>query len=235
MIKLIYLFLGMKILLVSATEFEIASIIEALGTPLVINNHINRYSTHHHQIDVLITGVGMVFTTFYLSTILANEQYDCSINAGVAGAIDSSLTLGEVVNVMQDFFYELGAEDADNWIGINELGFLGELDLPYAANGLFNNNMIALKQLINLKQVKGQTVNKIHGNAQSIKAMQSRSNAQIESMEGAAFLYCCLQYKLPCAQIRAISNRVEVRNKADWKMKEAILNLNLFVKELLLN
>ena len=45
-------------------------------------------------------------------------------------------------------------------------------------------------------------------------------------MEGAAFHYLCLQEQVPFLQLRAISNHVGERNKANWKLKEAIHNLN---------
>jgi futalosine hydrolase len=41
-------------------------------------------------------------------------------------------------------------------------------------------------------------------------------------MEGAAFMYACLVHGIPFAQIRAVSNIVERRNRAAWKMNEAI-------------
>jgi futalosine hydrolase len=223
----------MKILIVSATKFEIAPLVESLGMPKVIGINLAKFQTKQHQIDILTTGIGMVFTTFHLSTLLAKNNYDCAINAGVAGAIDKSFIIGQVVNVVQDYFYELGAEDGDAWLNLEDLNLLNENDFPYQANGLTNNNFPNLWQINNLKQVSAQTVNKVHGNFQSIKTMESRTHAQIESMEGAAFLYCCLHHNLPCAQIRAISNYVETRNKANWKMKEAIINLNEFLHSLL--
>lgn len=225
----------MKILIVSATKFEINPLIETLGMPKIISNHLSRFQTKQHQVDILITGIGMVFTTFYLSTILAKENYDYAVNAGVAGAIDKDLLLGEIVHVTNDYFYELGAENGEEWLKVEDLNLLTENDLPYTSGGLTNNKIPDLATIKALKQVKGQTVNKVHGHALSIKTMKSRSNAQIESMEGAAFLYCCLQHNLPCAQIRAISNYVEPRNKANWKMKEAIVNLNEFLKNLSFN
>ncbi len=225
----------MKILIVSATKFEVIPFTESLGAPEILNNHLSRYQTNQHQVDILITGVGMVFTTFYMSTLLATNKYDYAINAGVAGAIDKKLKPGEIVNVVDDYFYELGAEDGDAWLSVADLNLLTENDYPYTSKGLVNTKLLNLPPILALKQVTGQTVNKVHGNAQSIKTMENRSNAQIESMEGAAFLYCCLQHKLPSAQIRAISNYVEPRNKASWQMKEAILNLNEFLIRLITN
>lgn len=218
----------MKIVVVSATRFEIAPFTASLGNPITVNQHLTRYLTKHHQIDILITGVGMVFTTFHLSTLLSKEKYDWAINAGVAGAIDKTLKPGELVQVTHDYFYELGAEDGDDWLTITDLGLLNSTDLPYEATGL-NNNSIQVPQLKNLKQVKGQTVNKVHGNINSIATLHKRSSAQVETMEAAAFLYCCMQYQLPAVQLRAISNYVEPRNKANWKMAEAIKQLNEFL------
>jgi futalosine hydrolase len=224
----------MKILLVSATTFEVAPLVNLIGLPKVVNSHLSCYYTKDHQIDVLVTGVGMVFTTFHLSNTLAHQTYDLAINVGVAGAIDRQLIIGEVINVVQDYFYELGAEDGNEWLTINDLGLINENDFPYANNGLKNEQLPPITALKYLKQVTGQTVNKVHGQVESIKLLRERSKAQIESMEGAAFLYCCMHHQLPCVQIRAISNYVEPRNKANWKMNEAIISLNDFLIQSLL-
>jgi futalosine hydrolase len=44
-------------------------------------------------------------------------------------------------------------------------------------------------------------------------------------MEGAAFMYSCLIRHLPCAEVRAVSNVVERRNRGAWKVQEAIAAL----------
>jgi futalosine hydrolase len=44
-------------------------------------------------------------------------------------------------------------------------------------------------------------------------------------MEGAAFMYACLMQEIPFAQIRAVSNVVERRNRGAWKVQEAIAAL----------
>jgi futalosine hydrolase len=52
------------------------------------------------------------------------------------------------------------------------------------------------------------------------------SHAEIESMEGAAFLFACNQTKVSCRQIRAVSNYVEKRDRSKWNIPLAITNLN---------
>jgi futalosine hydrolase len=52
-------------------------------------------------------------------------------------------------------------------------------------------------------------------------------------MEGAAFMYACLVAGVAFAQIRAVSNVVERRNRAAWKMPDAITALNAVALEIL--
>ena len=59
--------------------------------------------------------------------------------------------------------------------------------------------------------------------------------ADIESMEGAAFHYVCLQEKIKFLQLRSISNIAGERDKTKWTMKEAIVNLNIELKKLVKN
>lgn len=45
-------------------------------------------------------------------------------------------------------------------------------------------------------------------------------------MEGASLHYVCREANIPFIQMRAISNYIGERNKAKWKMKEALEALN---------
>jgi futalosine hydrolase len=45
-------------------------------------------------------------------------------------------------------------------------------------------------------------------------------------MEGAALHYVCREANIPFIQLRAVSNYIGERNKANWKIKEAVDNLN---------
>jgi futalosine hydrolase len=47
----------------------------------------------------------------------------------------------------------------------------------------------------------------------------------VESMEGAAFMYASLIAGVPFAQVRAVSNMVERRNRGAWKIDAAITAL----------
>jgi futalosine hydrolase len=73
--------------------------------------------------------------------------------------------------------------------------------------------------------VTGVTVNTVHGNERSIAAVVQRFGPDVETMEGAAFMYACLIHGVQFAQVRAVSNFVEKRSRSAWRIPEAIASL----------
>jgi futalosine hydrolase len=53
-------------------------------------------------------------------------------------------------------------------------------------------------------------------------------------MEGAALHFVCLKNQIPFIQFRAISNRVEIRNRNSWKVQEALAALHPAVQDFVL-
>ena len=213
----------MKLLLVSATRPEIQ--------PFISRFELSGLSglAGGHEIEVLITGVGMVATAFNLGKVLSNKTFDLIVNAGIAGAFDKNLQTGDVVRVTDDCLAELGAEDGDNFIPVDKLGF-GQSTYIDSVGSLIPASFLNL-----LKPVSAITVNRVHGSEKSINSTLSRLNPQIESMEGAAFFYACNQAELPSIQLRAISNYVERRNRENWNIPLAVKNLNNRLIELIEN
>jgi futalosine hydrolase len=65
--------------------------------------------------------------------------------------------------------------------------------------------------------------------------MAEKFDADVESMEGAALHYVCLQQQQSFLQLRGISNAVGERNKEKWATGEAVTNLNKELKILIQN
>jgi futalosine hydrolase len=207
----------MRILVVAATLFEVESLKLKIESELQ-----NSFEPSTLNFQLLVTGAGMVATAFAMGKHLATHQYDLAINLGIAGSFDKSFALGDVVEIIEDDMAELGAEDDEDFITIEKLGF-GESSF---------RSTYSLPESFGLKKANAVTVNTVHGNDASIKKLSNRINAQIESMEGAAFFYACIEAGLPCMQIRAVSNYVEKRNRDAWQIGLAIKNLNTFAAEL---
>jgi len=229
----------MKILLVAATYGEIASLLQYLGLVEELTQDHSQFQYRHFDIEVLITGAGMVHTTFHLSRLLFQKTYDLAINVGIAGSFDKKLDIGEIVRVQSQVFGDLGAEDKDSFIPIAEMVFFDENQFPYQGGKLLSGEEKAMGKSIVLfpilkkkAVVSSITVNRVLGKKSSIDEAKKIFNPDIESMEGGAFFYACLMSKQDFVELRAISNYVEVRNKANWNIPLAVKNLNQLLIEM---
>ena len=224
----------MKILIVSATEKEIFPIKSKLIT--LQSNHSNLISYQYNSlfVDVLITGIGSVFTTYSLTNHLNKTKYDLVINAGIAGSFRSEINIGDVFIVLKDQFADLGIEDSQSFSTLFEKGFMLESEFPFTNSMLINSTVLEYSFFKNINEISAITVSTTHGNVESSKRFKEKFNSDIETMEGAAFFYVCIMQKVKFIQIRAISNYVKEREKAKWNIPLAINNLNDKLFELLI-
>jgi futalosine hydrolase len=216
-----------RILIVAATAAEIDPLVAGLRFCADGEARVTRCKRGSRDVDVLTTGVGMVATAAWCSRVLAMEDvYDMALNVGLCGSFDASIAPGTVVHVITERLPELGAEDDRAFLSVQELGLLENYEFPFQAGRLLNAGPPLNEILLRLPGVHGITVNTVHGNEQTIAAVRQRCAPQVESMEGAAFMYACLMHQIPFAEVRAVSNVVERRNRGAWKITEAIDNLN---------
>lgn len=223
----------MHILLVSATAAEIAPTLDFLEQKFIFDSASKAFHRNSLQVTPLVTGVGMVATTWALAHFFsAHQSIAWALNAGICGALDSTFKKGNVVHVISEQFADLGIEEADGrFTDLFELGLLSP-DAPPFSNGELGN--IAAEQTSFLPAVRGITVNRVHGNTHSIERLRTKyPTAQIESMESAAFFYGCLLENIPFMAIRSVSNYVESRNRENWDINLAISNLNEVVMEMI--
>ena len=198
--KAFNIFASMNILIVSATNKE-------------------SYSSKLFNIENLITGIGIANTISNLSPRLIKFNYDFLINIGICGSFDRRYNLGDVVEINEDCFSELGYEDDDKFRLFDNYNEI--------------NQFFKFKSKTHLDSVKGITVNTVHGHEKSIEKVVKQFNPIVESMEGAACMMLAKQYTIPMIQIRGISNYVEKRNKDSWKIDLAINNLHMELEKIL--
>lgn len=223
----------MRILVAAATAAEVAPLIAAAGIGDTASERPCRGRIASHDIELLVTGVGMVATAFWSATALARTPYDFALNLGLCGAFDRTLPLGAVVHVVSDRLSELGAEDGDAFLTLSELGLMRPDEHPFRGGAIVNEPLPAIDALRRLPAVSAITVNTVHGRAASIDDAARRFAPQVESMEGAAFMYACALGAVPYAQVRAVSNFVEPRNRAAWQIGPAIAALSAAALEIL--
>ena len=204
----------MRILVIAATKFEIE--------PFVADNK---------GVEVLITGAGVPATLYYLQKKLQQKTTDLVIQAGIAGSFTHAIELSEVVLVKQDTFADIGMEEKENFRSIFQSGLADKDAFPFKDGWLINSNTILTRSL--LPTVKAITINKVSDSLVQKRQAVISFAPQIESMEGAALHYVCLQENTPFIQIRSISNFIGERDKSKWKLKEAISNLNKELSKLI--
>jgi len=213
----------MYILLTAATNFEIQPAINFLAERdcLIGNN----------KIEVLITGIGTMSTTYWITKAIAERRPDYMIQAGVAGSFSDSYLPGSMVLISEEVTGDLGVEESNEFKDVFDMG-LPQITTPYTGKSLVNPDAESLKRF-NLPLVKAVTINEITTRGARIKQLQQKYQPVVESMEGAAFHYIALIEKIPFVQLRAVSNLVGERDKSKWKMKDAIHLLNEKLIEIL--
>lgn len=213
----------MKLLLAAATDAEIRPALDRLQPGSDPNVP---YITALGEVSVCITGVGLMAATFALTRALLQQPYDFVLQAGIAGAFDPKLPLGSLVTVNSELLGDLGAEDHDRFLDIYELGLAAPDAFPFRDRELVNP-MAEIPLPCPLPQVRSLTVHTVSGHAPTIARRAECFGAAVETMEGAALHYVCLQLGIPFLQVRAISNYVTPRNREAWEIGKAVQALNL--------
>jgi futalosine hydrolase len=208
----------MQLLLCASTEFEIKPTSEFIGEENISN------------IDVLITGVGMMATTYSLTKAILKKRPDFILQAGVAGCLDEKLPLTKIVLIENENIGDLGVEEIGTFKTLFDLKLLDKNSFPWE-NGKLSNNVEVLRST-GLTIVDSVTVNEISTNIERIAYYKNQLNASVESMEGAALHFVALQEKIPFLQMRSLSNFVGERDKSKWVMDIAIANLNIELKRI---
>lgn len=208
----------MRIIITSATVGEWMTGFLNMNT--LYTGESQRLKVRFHQ-----SGVGMLASAVSLTRLVSEEKPDLIIQAGVAGSFDPKLTLGKVVAIKEEILGDMGVEEDGKWKDLFDLKLEKSSYHPFEKRKL-PNPWLNTYNLLKLPELTGITVNEISTRQEKIEQLLKKYNPSVESMEGAALHFVCREATIPFIQIRAISNYVGERNKANWKMKEAIDALN---------
>ena len=210
----------MNIQIAAATTIEIAPTIEFLQK--------QNFRFQNNEFSIAITGIGGMATAYNLSKYLYVKRPEYGIQVGVAGGFDEKMEIGTLVCVEDEMLGDLGAEENNGFNDVFDLGLIEVNEAPFSEKILRN----PFKEELNrsrLPIVNSIGINEITTSKQRIDLLRKKYNPAIESMEGAAFHYVCLQEKIRFLQVRAISNFVGERDKIKWNLKKAIQNLNTWL------
>ena len=186
---------------------------------------LKRFLADAEHLEALVTGMGPVATAANLSTYLAlyGSDIDGVINIGVGGAYsDSGVNQLDICLAQQEVFGDFGIcmqgeiLDFDSGLLQFDTPFLFENELVSKSNNILGANDIEFK-VANFV-----TVNCCSGTKKRGEYLRKKFAAGCENMEGAAVAMACNTFKVPCVELRCISNMVEDRNTANWMLEDAI-------------
>ncbi|MBK9984228.1 MAG: hypothetical protein IPP15_17965 [Saprospiraceae bacterium] len=211
------------IAIVSATTKEIQPLLDYLKAE-ASQHEFQTYKLHALTIDIIYSGIGILQTTYNLMDYLSHRHPDAWIQAGIGGAFDHSLNIGDVYQIESEVLVEFGAEDFDGRIiDPFELGWNDPNGFPYTEGKLI---CPFINEKFELPIASGMTSIHAHGFPPHIEQLRTGINGQIENMEGAVFFYISLIKKIPFLSLRSVSNFVEARDTKKWNFGLSLKNLN---------
>ena len=177
-----------------------------------------------------VTGIGLAPTVYHTLKCLHPGCYDMAINIGIAGSFTERLPVGSVCCVQREYFGDCGIQTPAGFLTLFDERLLSENTFPFV-DGALHAPAQPLRLAAGVPLATGITVHTASGEQQRIAGLQARFSPDIETMEGAAFFYVCLQEKIPFLALRAISNRVEPRDKSKWNIPQALQHLGEALKK----
>jgi futalosine hydrolase len=222
--------MSFKVLYVTATSAETV----ALRKVRDMSPFAEGFRSGNLELSILVAGIGTVQTVYNMSKWLSkNGKPDVAINAGIAGTFRDKYRIGDVVMPVNECFADAGIEDGDNFNTLFETGLADPDEFPFSG-GMIKSHEKYVKELRHvLKPVSAITVNTATGSDMTKSRLVRKYNPDIETMEGASFFYICARENIPFFAIRAISNRIETRNRDKWNIPLAMERLSIKLGEIL--
>lgn len=199
----------MRVLVVTAVAAEADSVAAGLtgigATPVV---------------EVLAAGVGPAAAAATAATALALGSYDLVVSAGIGGGFQPHAPVGSLVVADAIVAADLGADTPDGFLPVDELGFGRSVHLPPPELSA------RVAKALDAVYAPVLTVSTVTGTAARAAELSVRHpRAAAEAMEGFGVAEVAAAHRVPVLEIRAISNPVGPRDRAAWRIGQALDSL----------
>ena len=172
------------------------------------------------RISVIAVGVGPAAAAAATATALARTPYDLVVSAGIAGGFQPEAPVGSLVVADEITVADLGAETPDGFLPVTELGFGTVTHRPPAAL------VRALATATGARPGTVLTVSTVTGTAARAAELRARHpRALAEAMEGFGVAEAAVAHGVPVLELRAVSNPVGPRDRAAWRIGDALAAL----------
>ncbi|MCX9192680.1 futalosine hydrolase [Carbonactinospora thermoautotrophica] len=179
------------------------------------------------RVTVLPGGVGPAAAGAATATALAcaraaGRPYELVVSAGIGGGFPGVAPVGGLVLASEIVAADLGADSPDGFLPLDVLGFG---PVRHAADPGLTGRAAAALRAAGVVAVTGPvlTVSTVTGTAAGAHALARRyPGAAAEGMEGFGVATAARAHGVPVLEVRAISNPVGPRDRATWRIREAL-------------
>ncbi|MFF4789006.1 futalosine hydrolase [Streptomyces sp. NPDC001276] len=176
-------------------------------------------------VDLVAAGVGPALAaattaSALTAAALAGAPYDLVVSAGIAGGFAPHAPVGSLVVADEITAADLGAETGDGFLPVTELGFGTVAHRPPEAL------VRAIAAAASARTGTVLTVSTVTGTAARADALRARHpRALAEAMEGFGVAEAAAAHRVPVLEVRAVSNPVGPRDRAAWRIGDALTAL----------
>ncbi|MFF7632287.1 futalosine hydrolase [Kitasatospora sp. NPDC008050] len=172
------------------------------------------------RVTVVTAGVGPAAAACATALALAAERHPLVISAGIAGGFAPLAPIGSVVAADAIIAADLGAQTPDGFQDVAELGFgtVRHTPPPAALTLLAEATGAVVGPVL--------TVSTVTGSADRAAELTGRHpGAVAEAMEGFGVAEAAARCGVPALELRTVSNAVGPRDRAAWRIGEALAAL----------
>jgi futalosine hydrolase len=232
--------------LVTATQAEMRAALAGLGSvaregmPEIPVRGAATARVAGRDVLLVVTGVGPVNAALELGAALGRFDVSGVLSLGVAGSYNlDAAQLTAAVAADAEVYAEYGVVGPDGLADASGFAFP-----QLRAQGQVVVQRVALDPEASARAMglwladgvltgTAVTVAGITGCPERAVTLAERHGALTESMEGFALALGCASRGLPFLEVRTISNRVGERNRAHWKLDEALAGLGALLAGLM--
>ncbi|GHF18059.1 futalosine hydrolase [Streptomyces griseoluteus] len=175
--------------------------------------------------DLLAAGVGPALAAASTATALTaaalrGTPYGLVVSAGIGGGFQPEAPVGSLVVADAITAADLGAETPDGFLPVTDLGFGTVTHLPPISL------VRGVVEATGARRGTVLTVSTVTGTATRAAALRERHpGALAEGMEGFGVAEAAAAHGVPVLEIRAVSNPVGPRDRAAWRIGDALAAL----------
>lgn len=179
---------------------------------------------HDLPAEVVVSGVGPVAAALATAAALQAGAYDLAVSAGIAGAYPGSGLVPGDLAVSSDLIQaDLGTQDGAAWLGLEDLGLSVRPDAAHFGHFVAWEGAADLAQRAGAAFGPMLTLSTVTASTAEAAAWETRfPGALTEGMEGAGVAHAALLAGVPALELRGVSNAVGPRDRASWRIGEAL-------------